>query len=344
MSVLIDLRSDTLTKPTAEMRQAAFEAVVGDDVYQEDPTVRELEETAAQMMGKEAALFVPSGTQGNQIAVLTYCKPGQEIILDADAHLFYYEGAAISAFAGVQPRTIKGTAGIMDPEDIRAAIREDDIHMPETSLICLENTHNRAGGAIIPLENMQAIYGIAQKANIPVHLDGARLFNAAVASGIEAKEFAAYTDSVQFCLSKGLGAPIGSILAGSEKFIQKARKWRKTMGGGLRQAGMIAAPGLVALRTMVNRLEEDHTNAKTLATGLKHIKGLRIENDVETNIVLVNTVETGMNAQQFVELLREKDVLAITYGPNTVRLTTHYDVSKEQIEVVIDKLGRVMAM
>ncbi|SEP93449.1 L-threonine aldolase [Virgibacillus subterraneus] len=336
---MIDLRSDTVTKPTPEMRQAAFDAVVGDDVYQEDPTIIELEELSAQMLGKEAAMFVPSGTQGNQIAVLTHCQPGEEIILEADSHIFIYEGASISALAGVQPRTIYGKNGAMSPGEVQEAVRGDDIHLPETGLICLENTHNRAGGAVVSLDNMRAIFEMAQEKSIPVHLDGARLFNAAVATGIDVKEFAAYTDTVQFCLSKGLGAPVGSIIAGSSSFIKKARKWRKRLGGGLRQAGIIAAPGLVALRTMVDRLTEDHENAQLLADGLKEVSGLIIENNVDTNIVLVNTEDAELRAEQFLDMLKESGILAVPFGPYTVRFVTHFDVSKEEIRSVIDRVG-----
>ncbi|WP_430791112.1 low-specificity L-threonine aldolase [Virgibacillus flavescens] len=339
---MIDLRSDTVTKPTTEMRQAAFDAEVGDDVYNEDPTLTKLEELAAAKLGKEAALFVPSGTQGNQIAVLTHCLPGQEIILEAESHIFYYEGASISAFAGVQPRTIKGTMGEMDPDQVKAAIREDDIHMPETGLICLENTHNRSGGAIVSLENMKKIYTIAREENIPVHLDGARLFNAAVATGIDIKEFASATDTVQFCLSKGLGAPVGSIIAGNGEFINKARKWRKRLGGGLRQAGIIAAPGIVALTTMVERLADDHENAKVLAAGLQEIQGLSVENNVDTNIVLINTKEAGLTSAEFLGKLKTDGILGVSFGPHTVRFTTHFDVSRQQINSVIDKVSKLI--
>lgn len=335
---MIDLRSDTVTKPTIEMRQAAFDAVVGDDVYQEDPTVIELEQLSAEMLGKEAAMFVPSGTQGNQIAVLTHCQSGQEIILEADSHIFVYEGASISALAGVQPRTIAGIKGAMEPSEVEAAVRGDDIHFPETGLICLENTHNRAGGAVVPPENMKSIFEIAQKKGVPVHLDGARLFNATVASGVDLKEFAAYTDTVQFCLSKGLGAPVGSIIAGSASFIKKARKWRKRLGGGLRQAGLIAAPGLIALRTMVDRLAEDHENAQLLADGLKGVSGLTIENNVDTNIVLVNTENAGLSAEEFLVILKGADILAVPFGPNTVRFVTHFDVTIEEVRNVIEKV------
>ncbi len=339
---MIDLRSDTVTKPTMEMRQAAFDAVVGDDVYEEDPTVIELEKLAADKLGKEKAMFVPSGTQGNQIAVVTHCQPGQEIIVEETSHIFYYEGATIAAFAGVQPRTIAGERGVMDPQAVKGAIRADDIHFPETGLICLENTHNRAGGAIVPLENMQEIYNMAQQHGIPVHLDGARLFNASVATGIDVKDYAACTDSVQFCLSKGLGAPVGSMIAGSAAFIDKARKWRKRFGGGMRQAGIIAAPGLIALRTMVDRLAEDHANATLLEDGLRAITGVTMENTVETNILFVNTEKAGLTGEQFSEGLKSKGVLANPAGPYTVRFVTHLDVDREQIKLAIKAAKEVV--
>ncbi|MBA2174787.1 low-specificity L-threonine aldolase [Halobacillus locisalis] len=335
---MIDLRSDTVTKPTEAMRQAAFDAPVGDDVYEEDPTVKKLESATAEMLGKEAALFVTSGTQGNQIAVLTHCRPGQEVILESNAHLFVYEGASMSAFAGVQPRTIAGNHGAMDPDDVRAAIRPEDIHFPETGLICLENTHNKAGGKVVPLENMQKIYEVARQHRIPVHLDGARLFNASVASGVSLKRYAEQTDTVQVCLSKGLGAPMGSMIAGSAEFIQRARKWRKRLGGGLRQVGMVAAPGMVALTEMVDRLAEDHIHARTLADGLGRVKGLAIEEDVETNIILVNVEQTGHDATSFLSELEKEGIKAVKFGPHTVRFVTHYGVSGTDIRTVIEKM------
>ncbi|MBM7552161.1 low-specificity L-threonine aldolase [Thalassobacillus pellis] len=339
---MIDLRSDTVTKPTEAMRKAAYKAEVGDDVYGEDPTINRLEERAAEMLGKEAALFVTSGTQGNQIAILTHCNPGDEIILEQNAHLFLYEGAAMSALAGVQPRTLPGVRGAMDPSDVAAAIRSEDIHFPETGLICLENTHNKAGGAVLPIENMKTITQIAREHHIPVHLDGARLFNASAATGISVDKYAALTDSVQFCLSKGLGAPVGSIIAGSEDFIKKARKWRKRLGGGLRQAGIIAAPGLVALEEMTERLTEDQENAELLASGISHITGLEIENKVETNIVLVNTEKAGYTAEQFLEALKDEGVLAVPFGPHTVRFVTHYPISGKDIDNVLTKIQQLV--
>ncbi|WNF36135.1 low-specificity L-threonine aldolase [Bacillaceae bacterium IKA-2] len=333
---MIDLRSDTITKPTNKMREAMFNAEVGDDVYGEDPTINKLENLAAQMLGKEAALFVTSGTQGNQIAVLTHCRLGDEIILDEDSHIVFYEAGAIAAFAGVQPRTIKSHQGLIDPEKLESAIRTNDIHFPDTSLICLENTHNRAGGVAISASHMSKLFEVANQKNIPVHLDGARLMNAAVAFGEPLTMFTQYTTTVQICLSKGLGAPVGSILAGPKPFIEKARKWRKRLGGGLRQAGILGAAGIIALTEMVDRLAIDHDNAKILADGLSKHSSLTVINNVDTNIVLIDISKTGKDSSQFIEDLKNSGVLAVPFGPSTVRFTTHYDVSREKIEQSID--------
>ncbi|WP_047986402.1 low-specificity L-threonine aldolase [Ornithinibacillus californiensis] len=329
---MIDLRSDTVTKPTESMRKAAYVAEVGDDVYGEDPTVNRLEEKAAELLGKEKALFVTSGTQGNQIAALTHCRPGDEVILEASSHIYMYEVGGFSALANVQTRTVQGVRGAMDPVEVKNTIRTENIHYPTTSLICMENTHNLAGGAILPLSNMQTIYQVAKDNNLQVHLDGARLFNASVGSGIPLEEYAKNADSVQFCLSKGLGAPVGSIIAGTEDFINRARKWRKMLGGGLRQVGIIAAPGLVALEENIDRLAEDHLHAKVLADGLANMSGITVENKVETNIIIVNVKETGLTPETFVEALKSKGVLAGVFGLETVRFVTHYDVSREEIE------------
>ncbi|PLS18114.1 low-specificity L-threonine aldolase [Bacillus sp. M6-12] len=337
---MVDLRSDTVTKPTEEMRKAMYTAEVGDDVYGEDPTIGKLEEAAADLLGKEAALFVTSGTQGNQIAVLTHCRPGNEILLEADSHIFYYESGAVSAFAGVQTRTIAGYRGAMDPALVEAAIRPEDQHYPETGLICLENTHNRAGGAVIPVSNMKEIYSVANRYNVPVHVDGARLFNSAAALNIPVSEFTQYADTVQICLSKGLGAPIGSLLAGSRQFIQSARKWRKRLGGGMRQAGVIAAPGLIALTKMKDRLWEDHENARILEAGINEIKGLKVINKVETNIVVVDVSGLHINSEQFVASLIAEGILSGTFGPSSVRFVTHFDVTRSQIEDAIGAIAR----
>lgn len=338
---MIDLRSDTVTLPTAEMRRAVFEAEVGDDVYGQDPTVNRLQELAAEMIGKEAAMLVPSGTMGNQIAVLTHCRPGTEIILEADSHIYYYEAAAASVFAGVQPRPLPGKRGSLSAELVEWAIREDDIHLPPTSLICLENTHNRAGGTVVPLKDMQAVYDVACRHNLPVHLDGARIFNASVASGVPVKDFTACTSSVQFCLSKGLGAPVGSIIAGTEEFIKEARRWRKRLGGGMRQAGIFAAAGIVALETMVERLAEDHANARLLAEGLAELKGIDFNPaDVDTNIVIVRP--TTMTIRQLGDELEKRGILTVVIEPNRVRFTTNKEVNRSDIEKTIKEVSEIL--
>ncbi|WLR56910.1 GntG family PLP-dependent aldolase [Mesobacillus subterraneus] len=337
---MIDLRSDTVTKPTEEMRKAMYSAEVGDDVYKEDPTVRKLEETAAEILGKESALYVTSGTQGNQIAVLTHCRPGQELLLEEESHIFYYESGAVAALAGVQTRTIPGKRGAMDPQDVFNAIRTEDIHYPETGLICLENTHNRAGGAVVSVENMSAIYSIAQANKVPVHLDGARLFNAASAADVDVKEFAKNTDTVQICLSKGLGAPVGSIIAGNTEFITAARKWRKRLGGGLRQAGVIAAPSLIALTKMKDRLGEDQWNARVLAEAIQSISGIKLARQPETNIVVADVEGLNITSEVFVERLRSEGVISGAFGPTYVRFVTHYDVTKDQIQDAIAAIAK----
>ncbi|KZE66050.1 threonine aldolase [Fictibacillus phosphorivorans] len=339
---MIDLRSDTLTQPTKKMREAIYNASVGDDVYGEDPSINRLEELAAEMTGKEAALFVTSGTQGNQLAVLSQTAPGDEIIVEAESHIFFYEGGAISALAGVQPRVVQGLKGEMSPAAVKNAIRSDDIHFPDTSLICLENTHNRSGGSIVSLENMSAIYDLAVNAGIPVHIDGARLFNAVVASNHNLKDFTQYCDSVQICLSKGLGSPVGSILAGKKEVIQKARKWRKRLGGGMRQAGFLAASGIISLTEMVNRLAEDHEKASKLADAIEEMNGLTLLNRPDTNIVIVNIEKTLQTNAEFLDKLKKEGVLAVSFGEGQIRFTTHYDVSEKDIEYAISAIQRVI--
>lgn len=338
---MIDLRSDTVTQPTPEMRRAMATAELGDDVYGEDPTVNRLQELAAEMVGKEDALLVTSGTQGNQISVLTHCLPGSEVIIEAEAHIFKYEAGAPAVLAGVQLMPLQGARGALNPADVAAAIRDDDIHFPPTSLICLENTHNRAGGAVLPLEKMRSIYQLAQKHQIPVHLDGARIFNAAVAAGVEAKDFASACDSIQFCLSKGLAAPVGSIIAGPRKWIDRARRHRKMLGGSMRQAGIIAAPGIVALETMVERLAEDHENARFLAEELAAMPGIELNPDqVETNIIIA--VVTALEAGRFSELLRERKILANSIGGNKIRFVTHKDITRSDLEKVLPQISAIL--
>lgn len=336
----IDLRSDTVTKPTKSMLKAMVEAEVGDDVYREDPTVLRLERLAADMLNKEDALFVTSGTQGNQVAVLTHCKNGDEVILEADSHLFYYEGGAMAALAGVQTRTLPGERGALRGEQVERAIRGEDIHFPRTALVCMENTHNRAGGAIIHPEQMREVYLVANANNIPVHLDGARLFNAAVATGRDVKEFTQYTDSVQVCLSKGLSAPVGSILAGPRDYIEEARWWRKKLGGGMRQAGYMAAPGIVALTEMVDRLAEDHEHARLLAEGLSRLP-LKVSS-VDTNIVLVDTNETGFTALELLAKLAEHGVLATDFDSHVIRFTTNRHIAEQDIGKVLYIMEKIL--
>lgn len=336
----IDLRSDTVTKPTEEMILAMAQAEVGDDVYQEDPTVNRLEEIAADLLGKEAALFVTSGTQGNQVAVLTHCVNGDEVILEAESHLFYYESGAMAALAGVQTRTLPGERGAMNAIDVEKAIRGNNIHFPRTKLICMENTHNRAGGAILTPEQMKEVYDVAQKHRIQVHLDGARLFNAAAALSVDVRALTKYTDTVQVCLSKGLSAPVGSILAGDRDFIAEARWWRKKLGGGMRQAGYLAAPGIIALTEMTGRLAEDHIHAQQLEKGLRELE-LDVA-PVDTNIVLVNTASRQLTAVDFISRLSDKGVLASDFDEYVTRFTTHRHISENDISRVLEIITSVL--
>jgi len=338
---MIDLRSDTVTKPTAEMRKAMAEAEVGDDVYGEDPTVNRLEELAAEMFGKEAALFVASGTMGNQVSIMAHTQRGDEVILEADSHIFWYEAGAMSVLSGVMPHPIKGNNGAMDPEEVRRAIRPKDIHFPRTSLISIENTHNRSGGRVVPLENFKAIYEIAKQFDMNVHIDGARIFNAAIASNVPVKEYAKYADSLMFCLSKGLCAPVGSIVVGSKEFIERARKARKILGGGMRQAGVLAAAGIVALTKMVDRLREDHENAKFLAVKLREIGYMVNPEEVETNMVILRTDNLRVNAHQLLKAMKERGVLAVAFSDSSIRLVTHNDVSRSDILRALDVLEKL---
>ncbi|NLT84203.1 low-specificity L-threonine aldolase [Coprothermobacter proteolyticus] len=337
----IDLRSDTVTLPTEEMRRAIAEAEVGDDVYGEDPTIQELESLATKILGKEAALFVPSGTMGNQVSVMTHTQRGDEVIMEAESHVYYYEVGAMAVLSGVQACPVPGKRGVMDPDDVRRAIRErGNIHFPRTSLVVLENTHNRGGGKVLPLDNVKAISDIAHSNGLSVHMDGARIFNAQVASGIPASEYAKYADSVMFCLSKGLCAPVGSMVVGSKDFIDRARKNRKMLGGGMRQAGILAAAGIIALTKMVDRLQEDHDNAKLLAVKLQELGyGVNPE-EVETNMVVVDVTPTGKDVHTVEKELKTRGVLANANSPKTLRLVTHYGITSDDaikaVEVFAD--------
>jgi len=339
----IDLRSDTVTLPTDEMREAMSNAEVGDDVYQEDPTVNRLEELAAKKIGKEAALFVASGTMGNLTAVMTHCQRGDEVILGTDSHIYYYEVGGMSAVAGVIPRLIAGDKGILNPQDIKRALREENLHYPKTTLICVENTHNRAGGTIIPPEIIEEICQLGHQRNIQVHLDGARIFNAAIALNLDPATLTKNVDSVMFCLSKGLSAPVGSILAGSKEFIQRARKNRKMLGGGMRQAGILAAAGIIALENMVERLEEDHKNARILGEGLADIGGIKVDLEtVQTNMVCFDLKKSGMDTHQFLPKLAEYNILGSPRPPTKVRLVTHYGISEDDIYATIKAIKEIV--
>lgn len=325
---MIDLRSDTVTKPTAGMREAMARAEVGDDVYGEDPTVNRLQERTAELLGKEAALFVPSGTMGNQIAVKVHTEPGDEVILEADSHILNYELGMMAAFSGTLARPIPTPHGVLPIQALEEAIRPPLYYLSRTGLICTENTHNRKSGSIYPLDAGRELVEFAHSRDIPVHLDGARIFNAAVATGTPAMELVKGFDSAMFCLSKGLGAPVGSMVVGSSRFIGEARRVRKMLGGGMRQAGILAAAGLYALENHIERLAEDHQKAQLLGEGLEELQQVELES-ADTNIVIF-TLE-GMAAEEFAARMRERGVLVHAIGRNRIRVVTHLDVGREQI-------------
>jgi threonine aldolase len=338
---VIDLRSDTVTQPTRLMREAMARAEVGDDVFGDDPTVKELEAETAALLGKESALFTPSGTMANQLAIRGHTEPGDEILVEANAHVYYYESGGPAALSGVMCRCLNGRRGIFGGAEIEAALRPPDQHFARTRLVCVENTHNRGGGKIWPLEGIQEVAATARKHGLQLHLDGARLWNASVAAGIPERDYAAHFDSVSVCFSKGLGAPIGSALAGPKNFIERARRFRKMLGGGMRQAGIIAAGALFALRNHRGRLAEDHANAKTLASGLAGVEGLETHPDeVETNMVLVRV--RSMPAQQLVQHLQAQGVLVLAVGPDMIRAVTNLMVTAEDIGRGLAIIGEVM--
>jgi threonine aldolase len=339
---VIDLRSDTVTTPSDAMRAAAADADVGDDVYGEDPSVNELEAAAADAVGMEAALYVPSGTMGNQIAARVHTERGQEALVERESHVYKWELGGFAQHAELQVRTFDGGEnGCPAPEQIRDGHVEEDLHRPGTGLVCLENTHNSKGGTAVPADEFAAAAEAAHGLDVPVHVDGARVFNAATALGVDAADLLAPVDSVMFCLSKGLGAPVGSVLAGSESFVEEARRVRKLFGGGMRQAGMIAAPGVLALENR-HRLDEDHENARRLAADLDALPGLSVD-EPDTNIVLVDTTDAGMTAAAFLAGCEDEGVLGSEFGDYTVRFCTHLDVDGADVADAVAAVERVVA-
>ncbi|MCW3997397.1 MAG: aminotransferase class I/II-fold pyridoxal phosphate-dependent enzyme [Candidatus Bathyarchaeota archaeon] len=339
---IIDLRSDTVTLPTQEMMEAIKNAELGDDVLEEDPTVNRLENIAAKKMGKQAALLVTSGTQANLISLMANTNRGEQVILEAQSHIYWYEVGGISSIAGLFPKTVISRTGAPNPKDIQVAITPKDIHFPKPSLICLENTHNRHGGTVISPRQILAISKIAKTNKLKLYMDGARIFNASIALNVDVKKLAKHVDNLMFCLSKGLSCPVGSVIVGSIEFITKARKLRKVLGGGMRQAGIIAAPGIVALEKMIKRLKEDHENAAHLAKELSKIKGVTIDlNRVQTNIVNFEISNLGISDKKFIKKLKEKNILALTLDNNKVRMVTHRGIKKENIDKTINIIGNI---
>lgn len=342
--MIVDLRSDTVTRPTPAMREAMAAAPVGDDVYGEDPTVNALQEKAATLVGKTHALFVPSGTMANQLAIRVQTKPGDEVIVDSRAHIVRYEQGAASALSGVQLHMVPTERGLLSPEQVEAAIRPKDPYTLPTGLICLENTHNGGGGSIYTLTAVERIRAIAQAHQVPMHLDGARLFNAVVAAGVPATAYTRHFETVSFCLSKGLGAPVGSIVAtNSDELIVKLRRFRRMYGGAMRQAGIVAAGGLYALGHHIARLKEDHDHAKMLARGLRAIPRVKLDlGRIETNIVMFDLVDEPRSAAEIVAALKAEGVLINAVGPSTFRAVTHLDLSGEAIDRAVAVFQRVL--
>lgn len=333
---MIDFRSDTVTRPTKEMRSAMANAIVGDDVYQDDPTIKELEDLSAKITGKEASLFVTSGTMGNQLSIYTQTQRGDEIIVGESSHIKNYEVGASAVISGVSYQLIQEIDGMMPLEKIKKGIRGTDVHFPDTSLICIENAHGN--GKVLPLDYMEKVYNLAKENNLKVHLDGARLFNAATFLNVDPKEITKYVDSVTFCLSKGLASPIGSMLCGTRKFIEKARRGRKLLGGGMRQVGILGAAGLVSLRKMTKRLHIDHENAKYLADKLNKIEGIEVDyNRLDINMVFIRT---AIDYPNLVEYFEDKGILIGGYKGRYLRIACHNDISREDIDLLVTYLKK----
>ncbi len=339
----IDLRSDTLTQPTLEMREYMLRAEVGDDVYGEDPTVNRLQQKICELTGKEAALFVTSGTQANQIAINAHTRPGEEVIVERFSHIFNYEGGASGLLSGVQLHPIRGEYGVFDVDELPYLLRPTDHHYPQTRLIAIENTHNRWGGTIYPVEKIKEVSDFARANSLLMHLDGARLWNASVATGVSIAEYASCFDSVSLCFSKGLGAPVGSILAGSAEFIKRAHYYRKVYGGGMRQAGILAAGAIYALKNNVNRLAEDHRRARAIAEALNHMPGLVVDlQRTETNIILVDVALTGRSAAHVAMRLEENGVKASPMTSTVLRAVTHLHITDNDVDQVIEVVKKLI--
>jgi len=343
MDKFSDFRSDTVIKPTAEMRKAMAEAEVGDDVLGDDPTVNKLEELAAAVMGKEAALFVPSGTMGNSIAVKCWTKELDEVIIEARSHIYNMESTHMTFISRVSPRPLTSKRGAMDPEEIEKNIKIPSVHLPRTSLICVENTHNNWGGAVVPLANLKAVKKVADRHKIKIHFDGARIFNASTASGVPVKEYAAVGDSLMFCLSKGLAAPVGSMLVGPGDFINYGRRVRKALGGGMRQVGILAAAGIIAITKMAGRLKEDHIKAKRLAKSISEFSAVKLSpDDVETDIVIFGFEHPEISVSDFLDRLKSKGILALPV-PQGIRMVTNKEVDDHDVERAIVAFQEILS-
>jgi threonine aldolase len=344
MAELVDLRSDTVTRPTPEMRRAMAEAEVGDDVFGDDPTVNALQEYAADLLGKEAGLFVPTGSMGNQVSLAALGRPGDEVLCHADAHFLHFEGGSVAAHLGLMMRPVPGPGGVIDADRVAALIRPGNMHNPRSAVVAMENTHNMAGGRVFPLDEARAVSKVAREGGARVHLDGARIFNAQIATGIPAREWAACADTVSFCFSKGLGAPIGSMVCSSTEVIDEARRVRKRLGGGMRQVGVIAAAARVALETGVDRLAEDHAHARELARGLRELHAEAVDEDaVETNMVQLNLKPFSKRAPEVSEQLLAEGVLTLGFPGEAMRLVTHRDVSDAGIGAALEALRKVLS-
>jgi threonine aldolase len=340
---IINVRSDTQTLPTPAMRDAIYHAALGDDTYDEDPTVQEFEALAAKMMGKEAALLVLSGNMGNLTALMAHASPGDEVLIDPDSHIFYYEVGGLANIAGLMPMPVASHAGMLDPAEVAAAIRKPNLHYPTARLLCLENTHNRSGGRVVPLDLHRELCRVARDHGLAIHLDGARIFNAAIAEGCDAADYAKEVDSIQVCLTKGLGCPLGSFVAGSRELIEKVDRARKRLGGGMRQAGIIAAAGVYALKHHVERLADDHRRARQLAEKINDLPDLSVDlKTVESNMVYIDHSETGLSSNEFAVLLKSVGVIVSTRPPRHIRMCTNLHHDDATIDEIVYRVRQVL--